>query len=88
MEKQIRNGLKKLVDAYRKQTGASLSWVSKKIYGNSAFLPDFFAGRRSIQINNLDQVLTKFSTIWPAGLPWPDIEPIPFVPPGKSIPKK
>ena len=87
MEREIKSAVRTLVSLYRRRTGLSLATLSKKIYGHSGFLKDFFAGYRSIKIDNLDQVLIKLHEIWPPGLPWPLFE-VNVRPPGQPKRRK
>lgn len=85
MEREAKDALRKLVAVYRKATGSKLSAVSKKIYGHSSFLGDFFDGKRSVKLDNFDQIIASLSAIWPDGLIWPDTGEIRIArPPAKA----
>ncbi len=97
MQNAIIDGIKTLVEVYRRETGASLATVSKLVYRNTSFLKDFFDRRRSIGVNSLEQVITRLTDAWPPGIPWPDVPSVPFLPDvaarenaaaEKNVPKK
>lgn len=72
----VRKNLLAIVAEYRKATGASLSEVSKRFYGNATFLEQFKAGEHSISVGKLDTVVGKFREEWPAEAEWPLLRPI------------
>jgi len=67
----LRQNLRAIVSAYRGATGVSLSQVSKDFYGNASFMKDFLAGRGSVSVDKLDEMLRKFAHSWPVGAKWP-----------------
>jgi len=78
-----RQNLLTLVDAYRKRTREPLPVVSKRFYGNRAFLAAFKKGEKSITLTKLETMVQTFRAQWPEGLPWPELPPIPMNPPAK-----
>lgn len=77
IDNAARKNLFKIVDAYAKATGLSLSTISGRVYGNQAFLGDFREGRiKSMTFRKLDEMLERFGTMWPEKLKWPKTEPI------------
>lgn len=79
-----RANLLKLVAAYRARTKEPLPVVSKKFYGNRAFLAAFKKGDKSITIDKLETMTEALRAHWPEGLPWPELAPVPPPPaPGK-----
>ncbi len=67
----VKKNILAIVSAYRKATGASLSEVSKRFYGNSNFFEQFKAGGHSISVKKLDEMVAKFQAEWPEGAEWP-----------------
>jgi hypothetical protein len=76
-----RDNLLKLVRAYRGRTREPLAVISKRFYGNRAFLDAFKRGKKSITLDKFQAVTAKFRACWPDGLPWPHLDPVP-PPPG------
>lgn len=74
--KTVRKNLLAIVAEYRRATGASLSEVSKRFYGNATFMEQFKAGEHSISVGKLDTVVTKFREEWPPEAEWPVLRPI------------
>jgi len=68
---QVRTNLLAIVAVYRRATGKRLSAVSRKVYGNAAFLREFQRGRQSISLDKLDDVLDKLRQEWPNEAAWP-----------------
>lgn len=79
-----RQNVKLIVTAYRKATRTSLSVVSKRFYGNAAFLEAFFAGKQSISIDKLDRMIEDMRIAWPAQTEWPHCRPVFMRAPGKK----
>lgn len=69
--KTCRDNLAALVRAYRAGTGASMSAVSKKFYGNGGFLPSYLAGAQSMSIEKYEAVVEKIKLNWPVNTAWP-----------------
>jgi hypothetical protein len=76
VSRTVRKNLLAIVAEYRRATGASLSEVSKRFYGNATFLEEFKNGNHSISIGKLDTVVTKFRNDWPEDADWPYLSPI------------
>lgn len=77
IDKTARENLFKIVDAYAKGTGLSISTVSGRFYGNQAFLTDYREGRiKSMTLRKIDEMLEKLSDVWPAGVRWPKTKPL------------
>jgi hypothetical protein len=72
-----RENIRLIVDAYREATGASLSAVSKRFYGNASFLKAFLDGEKnSMSIDRLGHMLDEIRSEWPDGVRWPACKPI------------
>lgn len=72
-----RSNLLKLVAAYGRRTREPLPVISKRFYGNRAFLAGFKKGDKSITIDKLQATIDSFRAGWPEGLPWPELAPVP-----------
>lgn len=83
-----RDNLKAVVKAYGQATGQGVTAISKKFYGNSAFLPAFFAGDQSISIDKLDGMFKAIISTWPEDARWPPLRAIIIKGPDNIIPKK
>lgn len=82
--KICRANLLKLVAAYRAKTRAPLPVISKRFYGNRAFLAAFKNGKKSITLDKMQKMIDSFRAGWPEGLAWPELDPVPPPPaPGK-----
>lgn len=68
---EVRTNLLAIVAAYRKATGLSLATVSARFYGNAGFLSEYKAGRQTISIDKLDEMIGKFRKEWPENAEWP-----------------
>lgn len=68
---EIRNNILTIAAAYRKATGLSLATVSARFYGNAGFLSEFKAGRQTISIDKLEEMVAKFRAEWPKDAIWP-----------------
>ena len=75
---EIRANVLAIAAAYRKATGLSLATVSARFYGNAGFLAEFKAGRQTISIDKLEEMLAKFHTEWPQDADWPYLGAIMF----------
>jgi hypothetical protein len=62
--------------AYCAVTGYAMTTLSLRAYGRYDFLDDFFANRRSITIDRLEELLEWFCDNWPAGS---DMPAVPYV---------
>ena len=71
LEKQCRQELKAVVEAYGKATKKTLSSISEDFYGKSTFFKEFLAGDRTMTIHKFDEVMADFRRRWPHGSPWP-----------------
>ena len=78
-----RDNLKAIAQAYAKSTGKPISAVSKEFYGNSTFLPAFFAGQQSISIDKFDAMVSSFVERWPEEARWPLLRVAVMKGPGK-----
>lgn len=78
MKQEIQDGFRILVEAYRKETGVTLTTVSKKLYGHSGFLRDFLAGKRTASVETLEKMIVELERVWPRGVPWPAVPPVSF----------
>lgn len=76
----VRENVLILVGAYRKRTREPLAVISKKFYGNRAFLAAFKRGDKSITIDKLETMVADFRASWPEDLPWPELSPVPMDP--------
>lgn len=76
--KEIRVNVLAIANAYREATGLSLATVSARFYGNAGFLSEFKAGRQTISVDKLDQMVGKFRAEWPSEAEWPDLGSIFF----------
>jgi hypothetical protein len=68
---QVRANLLSIVAVYRRATGKRLSAVSRRFYGNAAFLKEYSRGRQSISLDKLDNVLDNLRKEWPENAVWP-----------------
>jgi hypothetical protein len=68
---EIRTNLLAIVAAYRRATGLSIATVSARFYGNAGFLSEFKAGRQTISVDKLDEMVAKFRAEWPENAEWP-----------------
>lgn len=73
---EIRFNLLAVVAAYRKATGLSLATVSARFYGNAGFLSEYKAGRQTISVDKLEEMVAKFRQEWPQNAQWPYLSPI------------
>jgi len=71
-----RDNLKALTQAYAKANGQKVSVVSRRIYGTSGFLEDFFSGARSMSVDKYDEILGVMLGSWPKEAQWPRLRPI------------
>jgi hypothetical protein len=67
----LRENLILIASAYAKATRTTLSYVSKRFYGKTAFLADFKRGDCSISIDKYDQIVTAIQDDWPPKAQWP-----------------
>lgn len=72
----IRKNLLAVAMAYSKAADMSLSDVSRKFYGRGVWLRDFKAGKTSISIDKLEDVIRAFRRSWPQDTPFPVLDPI------------
>src|SRR5258708_30977441 len=84
-----RKNLQAIVAAYRQATGLSVSVVSARFYGNAGFLPAFFAGTKTVSLDQFDDMIRHLRTEWPKNADWPLTRP-PILPrpPKTSGPRK
>ena len=76
-EKIMRDNLRVLTFAYARATGASMFMISKNFQGGGGqILERYFAGEISMQIKTYFRTVNRFRTKWPAGVEWPETEPI------------
>lgn len=79
-----RENLLKLVAAYKARTRETLPVISKRFYGNRAFLAAFKNGKKRITLDKMQATIEAFRAGWPDGLPWPELASVPPPPaPGK-----
>ncbi len=81
--KTTRQNVQLIVDAYRSATNTSLSFVSKRFYGNAGFLERFLNGEHSMSIDKLERMVDDLRDAWPAGAKWPACTPVLFPRPEK-----
>lgn len=81
-----RENLVKIADTYARATRSSKPAVSKKFYGNAAFLDRFRRGEVSISIEKYDEIVSALIAGWPPKAKWPALRAIVFPRPGKNIP--
>lgn len=62
-----------IAEAYAKGKGVSLSHVSKAFYGDGSFFDDLKAGKRSVGVEKLGQMVEQFRRDWPEGVAWPSV---------------
>lgn len=70
---KIRNDLVAIAEGYASATNLSLSTVSRKFYGHRRFLENFGAGRSTITLSKLSEIVDKFDEAWPAAKRWPAV---------------
>ncbi len=89
-EELARKNFKAIVAAYRKASGRSETALSKDLYGNTTFLAEFFAGRQSVSLKKMGEMLDLLRDTWPAEAEWPYCPAIFFRGParGNLSPKK
>lgn len=85
LAKTCRHNLLAIARAYAQAAGVSLGTVSKNFYGNRTFLADFRAGKTSVSVDKLDEMLAKFASEWPAGARWPMLRAVLVRGPAKKI---
>ena len=76
IEPEVRQNLLRVIDAYAKATGMTLPVISKRFYGNRAFLGEFKAGNGNITLAKVDDLLAKFRESWPKETDWPLLRPV------------
>lgn len=77
IDTNARKNLFKIVDAYARATGLSISTISGRFYGNQAFLVNLREGRiKSMTFRKLDEFLGKLSAVWPENIKWPKTTPL------------
>lgn len=74
--KTCRDNLAVLIRAYRAGTGASMSAVSKRHYGNGGFLTSYLAGVQSMSIEKYEAVVEGIRSAWPPDTAWPSLRAI------------
>lgn len=72
LEELAKNYLLAVAKAYAKAAGCSLAAVSKKFYGNQAFLGRLARSDASMTFSKHARVLAKLSAEWPDGAEWPE----------------
>lgn len=83
LSKVCRDNLLTLARVYGRAKGVSLSSVSKEFYGNVNFLKKFAAGKHSVSLSKMDEMLERFRDQWPEGVSWPYLSAIVFARPKK-----
>lgn len=78
IDKTARANLLTIATAYAAATGLSLSTVSKRIHGKQRFLEDLRDGRCTVSLENLGNLVKRFSGQWPVGAKWPKTKPVSF----------
>ena len=77
IDSTVRKNLFRIVDAYARATGLSISTISGRFYGNQAFLDNFREGRiKSMTFRKLDEFLEKLAAVWPEKVKWPKTAPL------------
>lgn len=74
--REIRAQVLSIAAAYRRATGLSLATVSARFYGNAGFLTEFKAGRQTISIDKLEEMVDKFWAVWPENAERPYLGPV------------
>lgn len=83
-----RDNLLALASAYAKARGIQLDSVSKRFYGNRAFLRDLKAKTVTVSIDKFDAVVAKLLAAWPENAEWPTLRAaIIYRPERKVIPR-
>lgn len=89
IEEAIRDNVKAIVKAYSRATKLPIRTISKKFYGKSTFLADFFAAEHSLSVETLEKMLQKFAAEWPDNAEWPTCRAIIIPRPSrKFVPRK
>lgn len=77
IDSAARKNLFKIVDAYAKGTGLSISTISGRFYGNQVFLSDYREGKiKSMTFRKLDEMLERLAAVWPENIKWPKTAPL------------
>jgi len=73
MEKLLRTYLLLVARRYAKERELALTTVARRFHSTETFFDDFEAGKVSVTLRKLDQMLAAFREQWPDGIQWPDI---------------
>lgn len=77
IDNTARKNLFKIVDAYAKATGLSISTISGRFYGNQAFLTAYRDGKiKSMTFRKVEEMLGRLSAAWPENIKWPKTIPL------------
>lgn len=79
IEQTCRDNLIKVSIAYGKAARSrgkplNIRQVSKRFYGNDAFLDKFRRGDVSMSLKKFDEIIEAFRAQWPEGAKWPLLE--------------
>lgn len=76
IDKTARKNLLIIVGVFARAKKISLSAVSRDLYGKGNFLADFRTGRQGMSFSTMARMLRKLAEEWPAGVEWPQTEPL------------
>lgn len=79
----MRDNFLLIVAAYGVHKRMPETAISKKIYGNQAFMERYRKGEVSPTIRNYFAMIDKMAEDWPEDAPWPETMPIPKL--GKKL---
>lgn len=90
IEQTCRDNLIKVSIAYGKAARSrgkplNIRQVSKRFYGNDAFLDKFRRGDVSMSLKKFDEIIEAFRAQWPKGVKWPLLEVAVIRPPVVSL---
>lgn len=78
-EELAKKNLFKIVDAYARGTGLSISTISGRFYGQQAFLSHYREGKiKSMTLRKLYEFLGELAETWPSKVRWPKTQPLPM----------
>ena len=68
MEKIMRAYMLKAAKKFASAHSLSMATVSRRFHGTDTFFDDFQAGKVSITLRKWDQIMQRFSEVWPEGM--------------------